>query len=285
VQQPPWNQPGWGPAYPQWGPPAQPPRAPPPPKSQTGLIVAIVLAAAVLFLAVGVGVGYVLVARTKQDTEESDTHETKSHTRAHRTRSHDDEKEDRDDPAPTASTHVAPSAPSRTHDPRVAVSVVHDDYKITGNTAAGLRQQMNADGPLDHDKHFDAHTEWNVRWTYPFDRSGGGCSTGPVTVTLTITYHFPEWGDESDGSRPLIDKWHKYLQALETHEDGHAEHGREAADDIIGELSGLPPADACPTMDGIANAKAQAIIGRYAAEDVDYDRDTNHGATQGATFP
>jgi predicted secreted Zn-dependent protease len=285
VQQPPWNQPGWGPTYPQWGPRAQPPlQPPPPPKSQAGLIVAIIFVGAFLFLAVGVGVAYVVLARAKQDTEESDTHEKKSHTHAHPSRS-PDEKHDQDEPAPIASTHLAPSAPSRTHDPRVAVSVVHDDYKITGSTAAGLRQQMSSDGPLDHDKHFDAHTEWNVRWTYPFDRSGSGCSTGPVTVTLTITYHFPEWGDESDGSHPLQEKWHKYQEALQTHEDGHAEHGREAADDILRELSGLPAADACPTMDGIANTKAEAIIGRYAAEDVDYDRDTNHGATQGATFP
>jgi len=248
------------------------------------MIIAIVLVGAILFLAAGGAAAYVVLRRAHAEDDRSDTHET-SHTRAHHTRSHDDDDDDRNDSAPTASTQVAPTAPSHAHDPRVAVSVVHDDYKVTGSTAAGLRQQMNSDGPLDHDKHFDAHTEWNVRWTYPFDRSGSGCSTGPVTVTLTITYHFPEWGDESDGSQALQAKWHKYQEALQTHEDGHAEHGREAADDIIRELSGLPAADACPAMDGIANAKAQAIIGRYAAEDVDYDRDTNHGATQGATFP
>jgi len=207
-------------------------------------------------VAAAVGVGYVVVTRSR-DSKRSEAN------------------------APL----FAPRTPSRNHDPRVRVTVLHDDYEIAGGSAAALRQQMNQDGPAEQGRHYDAHTDWNVKWAYPFDRSNGRCATGPVTVTLTITYRLPVWDGESGAPPDLLEKWHTYMQALRTHEDGHAEHGRDAADEVIAALSGLPPADACPAMDSAANSTARAITDRYAAEDVTYDRDTNHGATQGARFP
>ena len=180
---------------------------------------------------------------------------------------------------------VPPVAVASVHDPRVVETVKRDDYKLTGSSESDLRHEMDVEGPVDHSTHFDAHTNWYLKWSYPFDNSSGQCATGPVTVSLEITYQLPEWDGDPSAPPALTDKWRRYEQALQAHEDGHAEHGRDAADEVERTLTALPPASDCPTMDRIANAKAQAIIDAHAQDDVAYDRDTQHGATQGARFP
>jgi predicted secreted Zn-dependent protease len=180
-----------------------------------------------------------------------------------------------------APTSTAPLA----RDPRVTEIIYRDDYAIAGHTEAALRREMNASGPLYQGKRFAALTNWYVTWSYPRARSLWRCATGPVTATLTIVYNLPDWTDASTAKPGLVDEWRRYMQALQTHEDGHAEHGREAAVEVVRTLSALPPATGCSALDGVANEKARAIVLAHMPDDATYDAVTRHGWTQGAHFP
>jgi predicted secreted Zn-dependent protease len=156
-------------------------------------------------------------------------------------------------------------------------------YEIRGATVAELRAQMAAlnprnDGGVPH----DAHAEWHVDWRYPFQRSPQGCATGPSTVTVRTTYTLPRWHDEALGPLDVQRRWTCFFSAILVHEDGHRLHGQEAAAQVRALLPTLPPQPTCPEMDALANAEARKVLQHFREVDEEYDRNTRHGATQGA---
>lgn len=158
-------------------------------------------------------------------------------------------------------------------------------YGITGKTASALRQQMNQLGPpAENGRRFDAYTKWHVAWRYRYGSVGGSCRMTSLTVHTDITYTMPQWQNLQQAPPSLQHQWHRYYQALQLHEDGHGNHGRAATQEIWQRLSNLTQ-PTCTSMSQMANQTAQGIINRYAQKDIDYDRQTGHGRTQGAVFP
>lgn len=170
-----------------------------------------------------------------------------------------------------------------------AAPVIHEtyaDYQITGHSVDALRAQMSMLGPMDvADKHFDASTKWAVNWQYRYQMVDHVCYFTKVNVKVDVTYHFPEWSDYLSGSEALQYHWDNYMQHLMTHEKGHAGHGILAATTIDNTLRRLPPMQSCEDLSRTADHIAYQIIAEYNTIDVMYENATNHGATQGATFP
>ncbi|WP_172636043.1 DUF922 domain-containing Zn-dependent protease [Synechococcus sp. PCC 6312] len=170
----------------------------------------------------------------------------------------------------------------------VASPMIHSQvnyYGITGTSALALRQQMNRLGPSGQNgRRFDAYTKWHVAWRYRYGLVGGSCRMTSLAVKTDITYTMPQWQNFQQARRSLQQQWHRYYQALQMHEDGHSNHGRAATQEIWQRLSNLTQ-PTCASMGQVANQAAQGIIRRYAQKDIDYDRQTGHGRTQGAIFP
>ena len=159
-------------------------------------------------------------------------------------------------------------------------------YDITGHSADALRRAMNTKGPLDvSGKRFDAYTRWYVRWRYRYRSTASGCEFAKVTVSVEGTITLPRWTDESDAPQTLEQHWNRYVAALRRHEQGHYVHGLDAAREIEALGRSFHAAGDCSTFLADFDRQARAITRRYAAMDETYDRDTDHGKTQGAVFP
>jgi predicted secreted Zn-dependent protease len=158
-------------------------------------------------------------------------------------------------------------------------------YDVVGNSAAMLRHELNTKGPLDGDKRFDAHTAWHVRWTFRYAPVGNKCRLTKIDTSLEGTIDFPRWKRRNDASPSLVEKWEQYLTALRIHEDGHYAHGVAAENEIEALGQSFQITGSCTTMAQAFNDKAKALSAKYAAMDVTYDRATDHGKSQGATFP
>lgn len=190
--------------------------------------------------------------------------------------------------APVAA-HNSPSIsaqiPSRPRTP--TVSVRYKYYPIRGRTDTELRSQMSQKGPLDalEGRRYDAYTAWTVNWSYRYKSVGKQCTIASVQTKVGITFTLPKWQPASGTPRSLKAEWKQYLAALQTHEDGHKYHGIAAGQDVIRTLSRFPSAASCSTLGTTANQAAQQIIQRYNQKDIEYDRLTQHGFTQGAVFP
>lgn len=191
--------------------------------------------------------------------------------------------------APAAAIHNSPFVPATTKPQSGAlpVSVRYNYYPIQGMSDTELRSQMTRQGPLDtlEGRRYDANTTWAVRWSYRYKPLGNQCAIAAVETKVDITFTLPQWQPASGPSRSLVAEWNQYLAALQTHEDGHKNNGIAAGQDVMKMLSRFPSAASCKTLGVAANKAAQQIIQRYNQKDIEYDRLTQHGFTQGAVFP
>ena len=166
------------------------------------------------------------------------------------------------------------------------VNEQYANYIITGNSANTLRDQMSTFGPSDiASERFDASTKLYIQWQYNYQPVADGCYLTKVDVKVDITYRFPEWSDYSLAEDGLKHHWDGYMQNLKTHERGHAENGVAAATEIERALTQLPVMQSCEDLANTADNIAYQTIAQHNTKDIHYENETNHGATQGATFP
>ncbi|HWP07437.1 MAG TPA: DUF922 domain-containing protein [Polyangiaceae bacterium] len=176
-----------------------------------------------------------------------------------------------------------PDGPSRTcEDPldtvdvsRLEASEAFEPYAVTGSTANQIRQSINQNRGMD----YDAYTSWYVGWQYD-DCDGNG-----LVVTVNVTYQYPEWTPPASGATELSESWDTYMDALFCHEYGHAKNGLDCANDVFTALAAIDAGGDCSKLLADAETEFQAVIDEYNERDIQYDADTDHGATMGARFP
>ena len=144
---------------------------------------------------------------------------------------------------------------------------------------------MTACGPKQNGEPYDAYASWYVNWRYNYQSQGGRCGLNDVTVGVKVDLTYPRWQTPASFQQGLLDKWQRYMANLETHENGHKQNGLDAGSEILNTLSSQASASSCDEAATLANNSGYAIISKYGAQDTAYDDSTNHGATQGATFP
>ncbi len=151
-------------------------------------------------------------------------------------------------------------------------------YEVTGNTATELESSMNTAGPIGaNGAHFDGYTSWQFRWNWSETSSNGVCHPTNVRVTYSITITLPQWTPPANADPALVDKWNQFTEALATHEDGHAIRVTNGANQMGAEIADA----AC----GEESTAAQAALSAIQQASDEYDAQTQHGATQGATWP
>ena len=158
---------------------------------------------------------------------------------------------------------------------RLLTSEVLEPYVVTGSTANQIRQSINQN----RDMEYDAYTGWYVGWRF------ADCFGNGLSVTVDLTYSFPEWEPSASASPQLIASWETYMDALFCHEYGHAKHGLDCANEVFTALSAIDAGGNCAEQQSRAAAAFDAILEVCNQRDAQYDADTNHGGTMGARFP
>lgn len=169
------------------------------------------------------------------------------------------------------------------HGARAAVTEEHEDryYPVHMEPSYTLREALNAATPISVDgRRFHGHTRWTVRWTFRWWREPAGtCRITQVTTRLRTTVQLPELVGATPAQQARFDR---YVAALARHEQGHVQFGREAAQAIDEGIALLPAAPDCATLERQANALGHRLLREHAEREKKYDRDTRHGASQGA---
>lgn len=125
-------------------------------------------------------------------------------------------------------------------------------YTVSATSLEGLAQEMDQKGP----KGYWAYTGWYVKWT-------GDCKLS-VTVDITL----PKHKNPAKMPADVREKFDTMLVALTEHERQHGRHGIAAAEEI--ERAGCAGGD--------------AIIKKYNAIDIKFDKTTDHGRKQGVVL-
>ena len=160
-------------------------------------------------------------------------------------------------------------------------------YTINGSTSSELRKVMSERGPLIDGKHFDAQVSWHINWYYYWKENSGqnNCKISQVTIKLKLARSMPQCENTESADPKLQKLWANYLKHLALHEQGHADNGLKAAQEIEETLLQTPAQPSCKQLKKLLDAQAYAIIKKHNQWDSTYDSTTHHGQTQGAIFP
>lgn len=157
------------------------------------------------------------------------------------------------------------------------VSVVH--YDVRGQDYPAVVRSLRANGP----KGFHGLAKWSVAFDNSMEQRGDDCAISAVRVLVTGEILMPRWVDAAAAPLDLQRRWSDHYAALQRHEDGHIQHGRELALLVKERLMGLGVM-ACDRLAALARDESQRLYENLKARDREYDARTNHGATQGASF-
>jgi predicted secreted Zn-dependent protease len=160
-------------------------------------------------------------------------------------------------------------------------------YDIFGATPSELRDEMDRVGPVDgKGKRAIATTWWNVRWVYRVKDSGtDSCELSSFGVGLDVATTLPRWQPDSDASKELRKQWGEFAARVKLHEDGHKQIGEAAAAEIERRVRAVDERQSCEEFKAAIEKVAKKTLTEYRRKDVQYDQETQHGLTQGATFP
>jgi predicted secreted Zn-dependent protease len=171
-------------------------------------------------------------------------------------------------------------------DAEPTVSVTKEYYFVDGRTAQEIRNDLNAKTPVrQNGRKYDAHTKWNVDWHFWWRKKPGSCEISKVTTEVAVKYTLPELRDNYSIQNDLKEKWESYNRALVRHEEGHKDLGVNAARAIENGIWSLDPRHTCEQLEVDSNGIGHAIIEEYRILETKYDRETNHGMSEGAIFP
>lgn len=170
----------------------------------------------------------------------------------------------------------APAARAAVHE-----TLDHGHYDVRAQPGRKLSLALNQASPFRPDGQvFHSATAWNLDWQVrPAPTSDGRCRVAEVQVQLRGEMMLPRLlgGDRAQRSR-----FESYLERLREHELGHFEIGREAARQLEKQFLALPPASDCSALHAAARGAGARLLARYEAMGDAYDRQTQHGRTQGA---
>ena len=160
-------------------------------------------------------------------------------------------------------------------------------YHINAPTAAGIDEQMRTLGPTDPlgGYHWYALTEPLFDWRYPCPCESTGCTTGPVTIYLTLRYTLPLWLAPDSADATLQAQWTAFEAALTLHEHGHGDRATECAWALGEAFVKLPPVPACTDVDQAVSAASHDVFAICREAQRQYETETDHGRSQGVIWP
>jgi predicted secreted Zn-dependent protease len=154
-----------------------------------------------------------------------------------------------------------------------------DYYEVSGKTLPEIKDNMKTSRPKD----YDAWTDWYVNWNYEFYMAKDRCTLRSFDVSLAIRYTYPFLIDADKKSKKIKERWEEYIENLQTHETGHTAIALDAAYAMLSKIQ-------VDTMQDENREKLKAkidkicneIIEQHLKKEIEYDKKTDHGRTQGA---
>lgn len=157
-------------------------------------------------------------------------------------------------------------------------------YDISGSTLDQLRKQINQKGTRWNDgKVYSAMTNWDIHYKYRVIRNNGRYSVRSADTTVEIGYFLPRL--DVDACTPeLATRWKDYLGSLQRHEFGHKDLAVRTASEVNEMFATLPSFGTEEELAAEITRRTEEKFRQLKEIQIEYDRDTRHGETQGAVL-
>jgi predicted secreted Zn-dependent protease len=105
-----------------------------------------------------------------------------------------------------------------------------------------------------------------------------------IRIDFESTIRVPEWRKPADAPAELVTAWQSYIAALDDHEREHERIALTMAGDLVQRLERMSDLS-CRQLGVDARREAETMSQRMQERQAQFDRDTQHGATQGVRWP
>lgn len=159
----------------------------------------------------------------------------------------------------------------------------YDYYHVPTKPEQSLFRAMQQASPIrQHSKTYFGSTRWTIDWRMTWqETTRGTCAITNVQVKLNATILMPRLVGASTAQQA---RFVRFESALKTHELGHYALGQESAKRIQQTIRNMPEMPDCSSLETAANGRGNRVIEQARAQEIAYDRETNHGITQGASI-
>lgn len=159
-------------------------------------------------------------------------------------------------------------------------------YLVAGTSADEIRAGLDRLGPFDPHTGLrrDSLTTWQIEWRFDTRMAGSQCEINRAQVDLRIARTMPRLADVGALARAVRRDWERYFAALRQYEDGRAQIGVRAAQEIESAVAGLKRND-CAGLQNLAETTARNLLEEARARDLAYEQQTGRGRALGARFP
>lgn len=164
----------------------------------------------------------------------------------------------------------------------LATEILH--YDVEGTTPDEIAASLYEHSPSRDVPRFFGLTEWEVNADYRWVERDTGCTIEDATVRLVIRTHLPRWSHNRRSDAQVRRDWERFIVSLDTHERHHRVLIEEIGETLRWRLLSLREPD-CSTMKQVSDRAVAEEIEAGTARNHAYDRETQHGRTQGATWP
>lgn len=162
---------------------------------------------------------------------------------------------------------------------KMTIETRSDFYEVSGNDAQALVSSMKQQRYLDH----NFFTKWHVYWDYEFLTKNEERLLQSFSTRVHILYTFPKWVRPKGANPKLANEWKRYMEATTVHERGHSALATSAAKEMVRLIKSKKWSAATRSeLQASIDKECQAIVEQYKLREINYDKETDHGRTQGA---
>jgi len=158
-------------------------------------------------------------------------------------------------------------------------------YAVTGATIREIQRSLHHARPWKDTSGTDGQTAWRVDWTFNLTAAASSCRCAAFSTTTTIVVTLPRWNAPTNALPEARQAWERYSTALGKHEAGHVHFAFAAANEVHKRIGELGVQSDCDGLKQTINDVGQRVVDDFRRREKEYDRQTQHGATQGARFP
>lgn len=157
-------------------------------------------------------------------------------------------------------------------------------YAMTGSSIRHIQESLRQTRPWKDRSRHDASTEWRIQWNAYVGRNSSECYCSSFATTTIIVFTLPRWVPPTNTPPTVRQTWAKYIRALEQHEAGHADIALAATAEMHKRIQEIGSESDCDALRAKIKDECEKILTAHRDREKEYDQQTRHGATQGATL-
>lgn len=152
-------------------------------------------------------------------------------------------------------------------------------YSVRVKARNEILPRFNKKSPIkEGGKVFHAHTYAYIKWNFKWETKNKKCQIKNVTTSVDVTYIYPKLRTRSVDVKLV---WNKWYPKLIIHEEGHRDLAVKISKEIERVIKPMKSAN-CKKLEKKANNAGNKKIAKLDRLNKNYDKETNHGETQGA---